>query len=1008
MQMFKKSVALVLSILMLLSMLAVAAGMSAFAAESYKVTAKSTQGYFTDLDKTYKAGDEFDLKVYLTADQLITDGQIDVEFNSNALYVTSVTTGEKLSSKVRPTINKTDKVQTTQNLISINFSCPVDPETGVDAADYKTEGLFFTVHFQVKNEIAADQVISFNIKALSGTTDVMKYSAGFAYVNNSTVQTTGASLRAQLGDDLQPTTDPVTSAPPTTAPPTTAPPTTAPPTTVPPTTAPPTTQVSTTEAQETTAPVSTYTTKFTNNKGWNDVYLYAWSSTGGEMAAWPGTKLTEKSQNGLGEEQYTATFDSKYDKIIFSNGSTEQTVDITFDPSVTGYYPTQKTNNKWEVGTWTDQPATSPQPTTEANETTQPQGTTSAPEGTTSASDGIVVTAKSAQNLFADVTKTYKAGDEFDLKVYLTADQLITDGQIDVKFDSNALFVSQVTTGGKLAEKVNPVINKTEKVQTNKNLISINFSCPVDPETGVDAADYKNEGLFFTIHFQIKPNVTDDQIVNFDSKALTGTTDVMKYSAAFPYVNNSEVQTAGATLRAELDGSTTPEGTTAASEGTTAAPEGTTATPEPEMYTFYYLPSAEQENAGNKYKLNFNDPNGVAPENWHQYDFVKTPITVDGVNIYSVSVPKDFDDVTTLQYQVYNTANEWVSQNEFAPAKLSNFDNQVVKADGTIDVKPTEPATEGTTAAPEDTTAAPTVEPTTTPEGTTATPTVEPTTTPEGTTATPTVEPTTTPEPTTVAPTVEPTTAVPTVEPTTAVPTVEPTTATPTVKPTEAPTLAPSKVDFNKNPDEKSAVNAIAKAKSDGDPKGSVFNKLKAKVAKTTKNSNKITWNKVTGAKKYIVMGNKCGKAANGKFNAFKKIKTTTGKSFTQKKLKKGTYYKYLVLAVNAKGKVISASKVIHVATKGGKVTNYKSLKLNKTSKTLKKGKTFKLKVTKKTKMNKKGTVKNHRKIKFESANTKIATVNAKGKIKAKKKGTTYVYAYAQNGVFKRIKIKVK
>ena len=945
MQMFKKSVALVLSILMLLSMLAVAAGMSAFAAESYKVTAKSTQGYFTDLDKTYKAGDEFDLKVYLTADQLITDGQIDVEFNSNALYVTSVTTGEKLSSKVRPTINKTDKVQTTQNLISINFSCPVDPETGVDAADYKTEGLFFTVHFQVKNEIAADQVISFNIKALSGTTDVMKYSAGFAYVNNSTVQTTGASLRAQLGDDLQPTTDPVTSAPPTTAPPTTAPPTTAPPTTVPPTTAPPTTQVSTTEAQETTAPVSTYTTKFTNNKGWNDVYLYAWSSTGGEMAAWPGTKLTEKSQNGLGEEQYTATFDSKYDKIIFSNGSTEQTVDITFDPSVTGYYPTQKTNNKWEVGTWTDQPATSPQPTTEANETTQPQGTTSAPEGTTSASDGIVVTAKSAQNLFADVTKTYKAGDEFDLKVYLTADQLITDGQIDVKFDSNALFVSQVTTGGKLAEKVNPVINKTEKVQTNKNLISINFSCPVDPETGVDAADYKNEGLFFTIHFQIKPNVTDDQIVNFDIKALTGTTDVMKYSAAFPYVNNSEVQTAGATLRAELDGSTTPEGTTAASEGTTAAPEGTTATPEPEMYTFYYLPSAEQENAGNKYKLNFNDPNGVAPENWHQYDFVKTPITVDGVNIYSVSVPKDFDDVTTLQYQVYNTANEWVSQNEFAPAKLSNFDNQVVKADGTIDVKPTEPATEGTTAAPEDTTAAPTV---------------------------------------------------------------EPTTATPTVKPTEAPTLAPSKVDFNKNPDEKSAVNAIAKAKSDGDPKGSVFNKLKAKVAKTTKNSNKITWNKVTGAKKYIVMGNKCGKAANGKFNAFKKIKTTTGKSFTQKKLKKGTYYKYLVLAVNAKGKVISASKVIHVATKGGKVTNYKSLKLNKTSKTLKKGKTFKLKVTKKTKMNKKGTVKNHRKIKFESANTKIATVNAKGKIKAKKKGTTYVYAYAQNGVFKRIKIKVK
>jgi uncharacterized protein YjdB len=55
-----------------------------------------------------------------------------------------------------------------------------------------------------------------------------------------------------------------------------------------------------------------------------------------------------------------------------------------------------------------------------------------------------------------------------------------------------------------------------------------------------------------------------------------------------------------------------------------------------------------------------------------------------------------------------------------------------------------------------------------------------------------------------------------------------------------------------------------------------------------------------------------------------------------------------------------------------------------------------------------KGKVKNHRKIKYESANTKIATVSASGKIKAKKKGTTYVYAYAQNGVFKKIKVKVK
>ena len=267
----------------------------------------------------------------------------------------------------------------------------------------------------------------------------------------------------------------------------------------------------------------------------------------------------------------------------------------------------------------------------------------------------------------------------------------------------------------------------------------------------------------------------------------------------------------------------------------------------------------------------------------------------------------------------------------------------------------------------------------------TATSDTDPTANPNATTA---------PEATTAAPATE--------QPTT----VAPTTVAPATKATAA-TIAPSKVNFSKKPDEKSAVNALEKAKSDADPKGSKFSGLKAKVAKTTQNSNKLTWNKVSGAKKYIVMGNKCGKTG-GKFNAFKKLATVKSTSYTQKKLKKNTYYKYVVLAVNSKGKVVSASKVIHVATKGGKNTNYKKLTGNKKKVTIKKGKTFKFKVKKKAKMNKKGKVKNHRKIKFESANAKIATVNSKGKIKGKKKGTTYVYAYAQNGVFAKIKVKVK
>ena len=43
----------------------------------------------------------------------------------------------------------------------------------------------------------------------------------------------------------------------------------------------------------------------------------------------------------------------------------------------------------------------------------------------------------------------------------------------------------------------------------------------------------------------------------------------------------------------------------------------------------------------------------------------------------------------------------------------------------------------------------------------------------------------------------------------------------------------------------------------------------------------------------------------------------------------------------------------------------------------------------------------------FESSNTKVATVTKKGEIKAKAKGTCTIYVYAQNGVYKEIKVTV-
>ena len=51
--------------------------------------------------------------------------------------------------------------------------------------------------------------------------------------------------------------------------------------------------------------------------------------------------------------------------------------------------------------------------------------------------------------------------------------------------------------------------------------------------------------------------------------------------------------------------------------------------------------------------------------------------------------------------------------------------------------------------------------------------------------------------------------------------------------------------------------------------------------------------------------------------------------------------------------------------------------------------------------------MKRHVAVRYESSNKKIATVSSKGVVKAKKKGNCYVYAYAQNGIYKRVKIVV-
>ncbi|MBQ1436557.1 MAG: starch-binding protein, partial [Ruminococcus sp.] len=68
------------------------------------------------------------------------------------------------------------------------------------------------------------------------------------------------------------------------------------------------------------------------------------------LGDWPGTPMTKIGDNGMGSDNYQITVPANTAYIIFTDGQ-NQTVDIPCQTGK-GYYPTNQTNGKWNVGTW--------------------------------------------------------------------------------------------------------------------------------------------------------------------------------------------------------------------------------------------------------------------------------------------------------------------------------------------------------------------------------------------------------------------------------------------------------------------------------------------------------------------------------------------------------------------------------------------------------------------------------------------------------------------------------
>ena len=149
------------------------------------------------------------------------------------------------------------------------------------------------------------------------------------------------------------------------------------------------------------------------------------------------------------------------------------------------------------------------------------------------------------------------------------------------------------------------------------------------------------------------------------------------------------------------------------------------------------------------------------------------------------------------------------------------------------------------------------------------------------------------------------------------------------------------------------------------------FRRLRARSVKQTKTSVTLQWNIIEDADGYFVYGNRCNTGT--KSYKYRKLATITGgdiSTWTQKDLKKGTYYKYVVKAyrlVNGKKVVTDTSISVHAVTGGGKYGNAKAVsvtqignKKNVSKMTLKMGKTAQIKA-KEVKKDKK--IARHRKL---------------------------------------------
>ncbi|MBQ3417762.1 MAG: starch-binding protein [Ruminococcus sp.] len=108
-----------------------------------------------------------------------------------------------------------------------------------------------------------------------------------------------------------------------------------------------------TEKEEVTKVSEKVDIYFSNNKNWTAVNAYLYSSeTGDNASAWPGSAMKLYTTNSYDEKIYKMTVDvSKFDRVIFNNGSA-QTTDTPVTKASSGYFIMAQQGKKFVAGVY--------------------------------------------------------------------------------------------------------------------------------------------------------------------------------------------------------------------------------------------------------------------------------------------------------------------------------------------------------------------------------------------------------------------------------------------------------------------------------------------------------------------------------------------------------------------------------------------------------------------------------------------------------------------------------